>query len=309
MHPDFLCLAGPTTWSRGALIVVAHPDDETIGAGGAMPHLPIRGIVLVTDGAPADRRWWGDSSFPSREAYARTRREELACALAVAGLDARCVRAMGVQDLRASYHLPRLAKELARIVRALDPGVILTHPYEGGHPDHDAVAFAVYAASRLTGQEPPSIVEFTSYHTGAEGEPVAGRFLPLHAQPSLPAFAVPGPVGPYGDLGEAVSLPATGFAGAQGEIAFSLSPDDRARKRRMMQCFASQGEVLARWFPVTGVERFRIAPTYDFTRPPHRGTLKYERLDWGITGADWRAHAAAALSALEGAPRDMRRRR
>ena len=37
---------------------------------------------------------------------------------------------------------------LARVLRPLLAGtrVVVTHAYEGGHPDHDAVAFAVHAA-------------------------------------------------------------------------------------------------------------------------------------------------------------------
>src|SRR4051794_6520841 len=35
-----------------AAIVVAHPDDETIGAGGSMHPFPDLLLIMVTDGAP-----------------------------------------------------------------------------------------------------------------------------------------------------------------------------------------------------------------------------------------------------------------
>ena len=64
----------------------------------------------------------------------------------------------------------------------------------------------------------------------------------------------------------------------------------------MLDCFVSQRDLLAAFG--TKVERFREAPDYDFTKPPHLGELHYERLGWGITGEIWRQHAAAALDAL-----------
>ena len=45
-------------------------------------------------------------------------------------------------------------------------------------------------------------------------------------------------------------------------------------------------------------ERFRAAPLYDFTRPPHPGTLHYERHPWGMSGERFRALARAALEEM-----------
>jgi N-acetylglucosamine malate deacetylase 2 len=76
----------------------------------------------------------------------------------------------------------------------------------------------------------------------------------------------------------------------------ALTSTDRLRKRRMIDCFASQRELLAP-FGIE-VESFRITPDYDFAQPPHPGELYYERLGWGITGEIWRCQAKAALEAL-----------
>ncbi len=37
----------------------------------------------------------------------------------------------------------------------------------------------------------------------------------------------------------------------------------------------------------------QVAITHPFGRPPHDGLPHYERYDWGMTGAEWRALAAA----------------
>jgi hypothetical protein len=65
----------------------------------------------------------------------------------------------------------------------------------------------------------------------------------------------------------------------------------------MFECFSSQAKVL-RGFDIA-VERFRRAPRYDFTRPPHEGPLHYERLGWPLTGAAFRRAAAAARREME----------
>ena len=53
-------------------------------------------------------------------------------------------------------------------------------------------------------------------------------------------------------------------------------------KLRMLACHATQERVW-RWFPLE-VERFRVAPHYDFTRLPEP-PLYYERFDWNMDGA------------------------
>jgi hypothetical protein len=46
-------------------------------------------------------------------------------------------------------------------------------------------------------------------------------------------------------------------------------------------------------------ERFRAAPCYDFARLPNRGSLLYERYDWGLDGPSWQELAREALAELE----------
>jgi hypothetical protein len=80
------------------------------------------------------------------------------------------------------------------------------------------------------------------------------------------------------------------------EVRVPLSKPKRERKRAMLGAFRTQRKTLSR-FGVE-VERFRTAPHYDFTSPPHRGTLYYELFDWGCSGAQWRIRAQEASWAL-----------
>src|SRR5437764_14240340 len=67
-------------------IVVAHPDDETIGIGAQLRRLPNSTIVAVTDGAPRDESDAHAYGFSGWQDYAAARENELAAALAEAGI-------------------------------------------------------------------------------------------------------------------------------------------------------------------------------------------------------------------------------
>lgn len=245
-------------------VVAAHPDDETIGVGNLLPRLREVTLIHVTDGAPRDRRWWGGMKFAPRNEYARARRDELRAALALAGVEPGRTRSLGVVDQEASRDLTTLACRLLDALYDVRPEVVLTHSYEGGHPDHDATAFAVHAACgtmQAHGTVPPVVAEFASYHAG-EGGIRVGEFLPSD----------------------------------ESSIVAVLGEAERDRKRRMIECFATQQETL-RQFPIE-VERFRRAPRYDFTRPPHPGRLFYENFEWGAVGEEWRVRAGEALREL-----------
>jgi LmbE family N-acetylglucosaminyl deacetylase len=232
--------------------VAAHPDDETIGASALLgpPHEAT--VVHVTDGAPRDPRWW-PAGVTDRDAYARTRELEAERALALVHAER---VALGVEDQRAVYALPELAEAIADQIVRRAPDLIVTHAYEGGHPDHDAVALAVARARQLAGR-PPRVHEMALYH-GAPGTLVAGAFVGDRASPRR-----------------------------------ALDPAQLRRRREMLACFASQRVTLAP-FRSLAHERYRQAPARDFSRPPHDGPLWYERLGFPITGDEWRALAARA---------------
>ena len=87
------------------------------------------------------------------------------------------------------------------------------------------------------------------------------------------------------------------FLPAQSEeVAIRLSETDLRRKRRMVDCFRTQREILA--CCTLDIERFRPAPAYEFRAPPHDGALLYETFGWAISGIEWRRRAAQALAAL-----------
>jgi len=72
-----------------------------------------------------------------------------------------------------------------------------------------------------------------------------------------------------------------------------LEPEALSLKKKMIRCFKTQSAVLSA-FPA-GIERFRLAPSYDFSVPPHEGMLFYENFDWGMTCARWTELATEAL--------------
>ncbi len=150
------------------VIVAAHPDDEVIGAGGLLRHMRNATIIHTTNGSPRDLGDAQRAGFATREAYADARRKELRCALRMAG-EHRDI-SLDFIDQETMLHLPELCDRLDQLLRELQPDVVLTQPYEGGHPDHDSTAFAVHRVW----QGP--LIEMTSYHA-RDGHLETGVFL------------------------------------------------------------------------------------------------------------------------------------
>ena len=251
--------------ARRLVVIVAHPDDEAIGAGAVLRGFPDVTVVHVTDGAPLDEGYAQRKGFPNRDSYAEARRREVVAALGVIGMPAERIRSLGIVDGEAAWHLVELCHKVADLLDELQPDVVLTHPYEGGHSDHDSTAFAVHLAAGMLlreGRPAPIILELTSYHN-YKGQRRFFSFLPF---------------------------------GASRVRTVYLSAEDRRTKKRMFEEFTSQLPLLEK-FPLQ-VERFRQAPRYLFTVPPHDGELDYERLCKKMTGAQWRANAERALEEL-----------
>ena len=242
----------------------AHPDDETIGCGAQLARWAGATLVLVTDGAPVNLKDAHALGFATAAEYAAVRRRELGHALVISGVPADAPLTLDIPDQQVAHRLVELTHRLIEIVETRNLSVLITHAYEGGHPDHDATAFAVHAAARLLEARGRSVLVLEMpFYQASDGDMARQRFAP------------------------AADIP---------EITVRLSPEEQALKRRMMAAYRTQAAILGP-FEVKA-EHFRVAPRYDFTGLPNRGRLLYEQQDWGLTGAEWIVLAGAALADL-----------
>src|SRR4051794_23083009 len=89
------------------LIIVAHPDDEVIGAGARLRWWRhALSLAHVTEGVPLDLKEARLVGFQTREDYAQARRAELERALSLVGISADRVVQLGFTDQMIVHHLP-----------------------------------------------------------------------------------------------------------------------------------------------------------------------------------------------------------
>lgn len=247
-----------------ALLLFAHQDDETIALGARLCNFTHAHIVHVTDGAPRNEQDSRDHGFETLADYRKAREFELGNVLSAAGLGTANRECLRVPDQEASMSLAVLARTVERILRQHRPEVIFTHPYEGGHPDHDSCAFAVHHAVALRPEaERPLLIECAFYHAGPGGHEV-GTFLPTDQQV------------PHAEL--------------------RLTPEEVRVKKALLAHFVTQRNTLS-GFPLE-YERFRVAPRYDFRNPPHTPPVLYDNYPWGMTSHEFSQLAREAEEAL-----------
>jgi LmbE family N-acetylglucosaminyl deacetylase len=188
------------------LVLVAHPDDEAVGCGALLQRMADPIVVFATDGAPRSDYFW--KSYGSRERYASVRAQEAEQALAAIGLvhfHYLCEDPPAA-DQELFVNLQRAYEALAQLIKTEMPQAILSHAYEGGHPDHDACCFlASVAGSRY---ELP-VWEMPLYHR-AGGE-----------------------------------IQRKAFIGESGEITTDPTADELDRKEKMLTTYVSQSHVIA----------------------------------------------------------------
>lgn len=243
------------------IIVAAHPDDETLWIGNFLADRRYVSFVHLTDGAPRDPYFARMARCKTREEYARLRNEELRSALRVLGLADARRHSLAACDQEAALELTRLTRALSVELDAHGTEVLLTHAYEGGHPDHDAAAFVARAAIARA-RSKPVLLEFSGYHASDSTEDLMTGFLPGEA-----------PV-----------------------VTRALSLHEIQRKRLALACFESQREVLSR-FPIE-TESLRVGGRLDFSAPPHRGRLHYETHGWPLSAQIFREAVRTAARSL-----------
>ena len=247
------------------VVIVAHPDDDVVGAGGLISRLDDVTVLHVTDGIPKTEPI-PDAAAGENSESAHALRRESRTALALANVSGEQIIEFGLGTEQAPFELTNLTRRIASFLMQLAPDIVLTNPYEGGDPDHDATAFATHAALRLlqqSGFKPPSVFEIAMYPTPDGNKRVLDFFLP-----SEPA-----------------------------EVT-TLLLDKKARelKRQMFACFTTRPDLQRE--NSFGRERFRRPPRYNFAAPPNGGKLNYERVAPGVEVVEWQELVRKAWSEL-----------
>lgn len=185
-------IRGRISIDQPAMVLVAHPDDEVLGLSVLLSRFTDLTLVHATDGAAGGN--------PDE------RQDELGAALKALGVNVRRHVKLDLPDGRLTANLAQFLDRLSAIWD--DHELIVTHAYEGGHPDHDCCAVAVNTLRHAISDK--LTLAFPIYALGAEGV-AKNRFI------REPAYG----------------------------IDVALSATERDAKRRALAEFVSQAHVVA----------------------------------------------------------------
>lgn len=137
---------------KRVLFVVAHPDDEVLGAGGTIKRLTESGknvsLLVFTDGVSS--RYKNISSSEQADEYEAkkfSRKKALLAASKFLGI--RNVELLDFPDNELDkFSTLLLAKEIEKAIDEFRPNLIFTHSVNDLNQDHRAVSYATDIASR-----------------------------------------------------------------------------------------------------------------------------------------------------------------
>lgn len=240
----------PAAFSGRTLVLVAHPDDET-GCAGLLQRLRAPVVVFATDGAPVDPFFW--SRYGSQQNYAAVRRYEARMALERVRA-AKCEflnDGVGSQRRFTDQQLYRALTPafaaVSRLIRRHEPDAVIVPAYEGGHPDYYACSFLGSLVRRRMGLP---VWEMPLYHRSEDGLLICQRFRQ--------------------EVGT--------------EQMLVLTPGEVQHRAAVLASYRSQNDLAE--YVAAGAECYRPQPDYDYTSPPHAGTVNYQAWEWPISPAE-----------------------
>ncbi len=94
-----------------AMLVFAHPDDETIALGAHLGRFGAAHFIHVTDGAPRNEQDSRAHGFATLQKYRDARRDELRHAMTLAGLEPHSVPRATKESKLLLQHLAEFARQ------------------------------------------------------------------------------------------------------------------------------------------------------------------------------------------------------
>jgi N-acetyl-1-D-myo-inositol-2-amino-2-deoxy-alpha-D-glucopyranoside deacetylase len=148
---------------RTVLVVLAHPDDESLACGGTLARLSDAGVRVVL--LCASRGEAGSLSDPALAPdgdLATVRARELAEAATILGIADVVIKDHPDGDLRWD-DVPELHREIVALIEEHQPAAVITFAEDGlyWHLDHIGVHERTYTATRTFGDAAPPLYYVT----------------------------------------------------------------------------------------------------------------------------------------------------
>jgi LmbE family N-acetylglucosaminyl deacetylase len=159
-----------------ALVVAAHPDDETLGCGGTVAKHTARGdevfVLFLAEGISARFRA-EDIATPEVTKLSERRNRNAVRALAILGVPEAAITLSKKPCCRLDQ-IPQIeiVKEIERALNEIAPAIVYTHAAQDVNVDHRIAHQSVLAACRPSAAQPPQYIFAFEVLSSTEWNPV-----------------------------------------------------------------------------------------------------------------------------------------